>query len=131
MGGTGRPCSPDRGRTSCADRHQGPIRAAVRHLLDHPFADDEGLLHHRRVDNRRRDRGRGAAGAGAVDRPGVAVAMMRPNGPELVCEMAAICGGRRRRRARRPRLPRFEIDHGWADTSPALLVTEDGIERSG
>jgi long-chain acyl-CoA synthetase len=99
-------------------------------LLDHPFGDDEGLLF--TVDRamtagEARARVRELVPRLAIE-PGQAVAVMLPNGPDLVCTMAAIWEAGGVYVPVNPRLPQVEIDHVVADTSPALLVTEGGIE---
>jgi len=100
-------------------------------LLEHPFADDEGLLF---TIDRSMTAGEARARVGelvpqlAIE-PGQAVAVMLPNGPDLVCTMVAIWEVGGVYVPVNPRLPQIEIDHVIADTSPALLVTEAGIER--
>ncbi len=100
-------------------------------LLDHPFADDEGLLF--TIDQSMTAGEARARVAELVPQlaiePGQAVAVMLPNGPDLVCTMAAIWEAGGVYVPVNPRLPQVEIDHVVADTSPALLVTEAGIER--
>lgn len=99
-------------------------------LLEHPFADDEGLLF--TVDEsmtagEARARVRELVPQLAVE-PGRAVAVMLPNGPELVCTMAAIWEAGAVYVPVNPRLPQVEVDQVVADTGPALLVTEAGVE---
>jgi long-chain acyl-CoA synthetase len=98
-------------------------------LLDHPFADDDGLLF--TVDEsmtagEARARVRDLVPQLAIE-PGQAVAVMLPNGPDLVCTMAAIWEAGGVYVPVNPRLPQAEVDHVLADTEPALLVTEAGI----
>jgi len=102
-------------------------------LLEHPFADDQGLLF--TVDEAMtagaaRARVRELVPQLAIE-PGQAVAVMLPNGPELVCTMAAIWEAGGVHVPVNPRLPRAEIDHVVGDTAPALLVTEAGIAPVG
>jgi long-chain acyl-CoA synthetase len=99
-------------------------------LLEHPFADDEGLLFtidRSMTAGEARTRVHELVPQLAIE-PGQAVAVMLPNGPDLVCTMAAIWEAGGVYVPVNPRLPQFEIDHVLADTSPALLVTEAGIE---
>jgi len=98
-------------------------------LLQHPFADDEGLLH--TVDE---SMTAGEARARVAElvpelaiEPGQAVAVMLPNGPELVCTMVAIWEAGGVYVPVNPRLPASEVDQVVVDTEPALLVTTDGI----
>lgn len=100
-------------------------------LLDHPFADDEGLLH--TID---RSMTAGAARAAVHDlagrldvAPRQAVAVKLPNGPELVCAMAAIWEAGGVYVPLNPRLPDRELASILDETAPALLLTEDGVER--
>jgi acyl-coenzyme A synthetase/AMP-(fatty) acid ligase len=102
-------------------------------LLDHPFADDEGLLH--TIDESMTAGGARARVAELVPQlavePGQAVAVMLPNGPELVCTMVAIWEAGGVYVPVNPRLPQAEVDHVIADTEPSLLVTTDGISAVG
>ena len=59
--------------------------------------------------------------------PGQAVAVMLPNGPELVCTMTAIWEAGGVYVPVNPRLPAAEVDHVVADTGPVLMVTDAGI----
>ena len=100
-------------------------------LLDHPFGDDQGLLFtidQSMTAGEARARVRELVPQLPIE-PGQAVAVMLPNGPDLVCTMVAIWEAGGVYVPVNPRLPQFEIDHVVADTSPALLVTEAGIER--
>jgi len=98
-------------------------------LVQHPFADGEGLLH--TVDESITAGEARARVAELVPRlavePGQAVAVMLPNGPELVCTVAAIWQAGGVYVPVNPRLPAVEVDHVLAETEPALLVTPDGI----
>jgi acyl-CoA synthetase (AMP-forming)/AMP-acid ligase II len=98
-------------------------------LLEHPFGDDEGLLH--TVDRTvtlgelKEAARRIAEGLGPLD--GRAVAVQLPNGPELVATMFGVwlAGG-----VYVPVNPRDpDVDSVLADTAPAAVVTEGGIER--
>ncbi len=100
-------------------------------LLDHPFADDEGLLH--TVDTSM-TAGEARARVGELVaqlpiEPGQAVAVMLPNGPELVCTMVAIWEAGGVYVPVNPRLPEREVEAVVADTEPALMVTSEGITR--
>nr|WP_249420164.1 class I adenylate-forming enzyme family protein [Rhabdothermincola salaria] len=97
-------------------------------LLEHPFADDEGLLHTVTTSTsagEARARVRELAAELAIE-PGQGVAVMLPNGPELVCTMAAVWAAGGVYVPVNPRLPRREVDAVVAETRPALLVTESG-----
>jgi long-chain acyl-CoA synthetase len=100
-------------------------------LLEHPFTDEQGLLF--TID---RSMTAGEARSRVAElvpqlsiQRGQAVAVMLPNGPDLVCTMAAIWEAGGVYVPVNPRLPQAEIDHVLADTGPALLVTEAGIAR--
>lgn len=100
-------------------------------LLEHPFADDEGLLF--TVDEsmtageaRRRAR---QIAEGLDVEPGQAVAVSLPNGPELVCAMAAVWSLGAVVVPVNPRLPEREVAQVLADTAPALLVTDGEVQR--
>jgi long-chain acyl-CoA synthetase len=98
-------------------------------LLDHPFADDEGLLHTAMQSmsaGEARARVRALAPELTVG-PGRAVAVMLPNGPELVCTMAAIWAAGGVHVPVNPRLTRPEVEGVLADTRPALLVDDEGV----
>jgi acyl-CoA synthetase (AMP-forming)/AMP-acid ligase II len=98
-------------------------------LMEHPFGDDEGLLH--TVDRTvTAGEARGAARDMAeVLGPlgGRAVAVQLPNGPELITTMVGIwlAGG-----VHVPVNPRDpDVASVLATTAPAAVVTEAGIER--
>lgn len=98
-------------------------------LLEHPFADEEGLLH---TIDETMTAGQARARVaelvpGLAVGPGQAVAVMLPNGPELVCTMVAIWQAGGVYVPVNPRLPQAEVDHVLADTEPALLVTTEGV----
>ena len=98
-------------------------------LLDHPFADDEGLLHTATetvTAGEARAKVRALASELTIE-PGQAVAVMLPNGPELVCTMAAIWHAGGVYVPVNPRLPPAEVEAVLAETAPALLITTDGI----
>ena len=98
-------------------------------LLDHPFGDDEGLLH---TADRTMTAGEARAAArriaaelGPLDHRAVAVQL--PNGPELVATMIGVwlAGG-----VYVPVNPRDpEVARVVGSTAPTAFVTEDGIER--
>jgi acyl-coenzyme A synthetase/AMP-(fatty) acid ligase len=98
-------------------------------LLEHPFADDQGLLH--TIDSTMTAGEARARVAELVPQlpvePGQAVAVMLPNGPELVCTMTAIWEAGGVYVPVNPRLPAAEVDHVVADTGPVLMVTDAGI----
>lgn len=98
-------------------------------LLEHPFADDEGLLHTAEASMtagqaRRRTT---ELAAGLAVAPGQAVAVMLPNGPELVCTMAAIWARGGVYVPVNPRLTERELAEVVADTEPALVITVDEV----
>ncbi len=98
-------------------------------LLEHPFADDQGLLH---TVDRTMTAGEARAEVHALVpqlsvEPGQAVAVMLPNGPELVCTMTAIWAAGGVYVPVNPRLPAAEVDHVLSDTGPAMLVRSDGV----
>lgn len=100
-------------------------------LLDHPFADDEDLLH-------TADRTVTAGAARAVARrvaddlgplDGLAVAVRLPNGPELVSTMVGVWLAGGVYVPVSPRLPERELDDVLGATRPGVVITEAGIER--
>lgn len=100
-------------------------------LLDHPFADDQGLLH---TVDRSMTAGEARTAvrelAGRLElAPGQGVAVKLPNGPELVCTMAAIWEAGGVYVPVNPRLPDRELASILDETAPALLLTETGVER--
>ena len=101
-------------------------------LLHHPFSDEQGLLH--TVDETMTA---GQARARVAElipelavEPGQAVAVMLPNGPELVCTMAAIWEVGGVYVPVNPRLPAIEVEQVLAETEPALMVSTEGILTS-
>lgn len=99
-------------------------------LLEHPFGDDEGLLFtadEAMTAGEARRRVRELVPQLAIE-PGRAVAVMLPNGPDLVCTMAAIWEAGGVYVPVNLRLPQHEIDHVLAETEPALFITIRGIE---
>ena len=102
-------------------------------LLEHPFADDEGLLH---TIDRSMTAGEARAQVRAMVprlavEPGQAVAVMLPNGPELVCAMTAIWEAGAVYVPVNPRLPQAEVDHVIADTAPASQIAVMAQTSSG
>ena len=100
-------------------------------LLEHPFTDDEDLLH--TID---RSVTAGAARVAAREiaerldiAPGQAVAVQLPNGPELVTTMAGVWLAGGVYVPVNPRLPSREVDVVHASTEPAAIVTEAGITK--
>lgn len=97
-------------------------------LLDHPFGDDEGLLH---TADRTVTAGDARAAArlvaaelGPLD--GQAVAVRLPNGPELVSTMVGVWLAGGVYVPVNPRLPEAEVDEVLAATAPAFVVGPDG-----
>jgi long-chain acyl-CoA synthetase len=103
----------------------------ARLLLDHPFGDDEDLLH--TVDRTvTAGAARGAARQVAEELgplAGTAVAVQLPNGPELVTTMVGVWLAGGVYVPLNPRLPEHERSAVLAATAPAAVVTEAGIER--
>ena len=102
-------------------------------LIDHPFADDRDLLH--TVDE---SMNKGQARARMLEltealaiEPGEGVAVMLPNGPELVCTMAAIWLSGGVYVPVNPRLPDAEVHDVLAQTRPRLFVTTEGNTAVG
>ena len=100
-------------------------------LLDHPFSDDEDLLH---TVDRTITAGEARAAArlvaaelGPLD--GTAVAVQLPNGPDLVATMVGVWLAGGVYIPVNPRLPALELADVLSATSPAAFVTEAGIER--
>jgi long-chain acyl-CoA synthetase len=99
-------------------------------LFEHPFADDAGLLHTldesvTAGDARRRAR----QVAAALDiRPGQAVAVMLPNGPQLVCTMMGVWAAGGVHVPVNPRLTEGEVQEVLSSTTPAVFVTPAGAE---
>ena len=99
-------------------------------LLEHPYRDDEGLVHtvDRSVtagDARRAAR----AVAGALgDRAGRAVAVQLPNGPELVSAMAGVWLAGGVYVPVNPRQPQSELTAVIEATRPSVLLTASGME---
>jgi len=101
-------------------------------LLDHPFADDEGLLHtlDRSVTAGEAKAAARAIASSLVDagvEPGQAVAVQLPNGPELVETLVGVWLAGAVFVPVNPRYPQHEVDEIIAGSLPAALVTESGI----
>lgn len=97
-------------------------------LLDHPFADDAELLH--TVDEsmtagEARALTRSIASTIDVGRAR-AVAVRLPNGPRLVCTMAAVWEAGAVHVPLNDRLPQPEIDAILAETGAAAIIDVDG-----
>jgi long-chain acyl-CoA synthetase len=104
----------------------------ARLLLDHPFGDDEALLH---TADRTVTAGeaksaahRVAAELGALG--GTAVAVELPNGPELVSAMVGVWLAGGVYVPINPRLPAPERERLWRAIHPSAGVTERGVERA-
>src|SRR5207302_9370816 len=99
-------------------------------LLEHPYRDDEGLVHtvDRSVtagDARRAAR----AVAGALgDRAGRAVAVQLPDAPELVSAMAGVWLAGGVYVPVNPRHPDAEVAAVLETTRPAAVLTQSGTE---
>ena len=104
----------------------------ARLLLDHPFGDDEGLLHtaERTVTagEAKAAAHRVAAELGSVH--GTAVAVELPNGPELVSTMVGVWLAGGVYVPINPRLPVAEREGLWRTIHPSAAVTERGVEQA-
>ena len=103
-------------------------------LMEHPFADDEGLLF--TVDRIvTAGEARAAARARADELtslgvgPGSAVAVALPNGPEVVTTMTAVWLAGGVFVPVNPRYPAAEVARVLEATDPAALVGIDGVTR--
>jgi acyl-CoA synthetase (AMP-forming)/AMP-acid ligase II len=101
-------------------------------LMDHPFADDEGLLF--TVDRsmtageaRAAARARADELTGLGIEPGSAVAVALPNGPEVVTTMTAVWLAGGVFVPVNPRYPETELARVLDATDPAAIVRADGI----
>lgn len=102
-------------------------------LFGHPFADGEGLLH--TVDRsmtagEARSRANEIAASLPVE-PRQAVAVMLPNGPDLVCTFMAIWRAGAVFVPVNPRLPEPEVDAILTETGAAVLVDASGVHSLG
>jgi long-chain acyl-CoA synthetase len=103
-------------------------------LLDHPFGDDEPLLH---TAERSVTAGEARAVAHQVagrlaetgEVAGRAVAVQLPNGPELVSTMVGVWLAGGVYVPLNPRLPGGEVDEVLRSTGAVAVVTEDGVRR--
>lgn len=100
-------------------------------LVDHPFGDDEGLLH---TATRTVTAGAARAAARRVaatlgDLSGRAVAVQLPNEPDLVTTMVGVWLAGGVYVPLNPRLPPAEATDVLAATRPAALVTAAGVDR--
>jgi acyl-CoA synthetase (AMP-forming)/AMP-acid ligase II len=100
-------------------------------LVDHPFGDDEDLLHTATrtvtAGEARAAAQRMAAELGPLE--GRAVAVQLPNGPDLVTTMVGVWLAGGVYVPVNTRLPERELADVLAATGPAAVVREDGIER--
>jgi long-chain acyl-CoA synthetase len=102
-------------------------------LVDHPFDDDEGLLH--TVDCTV-TAGDAKAAARSVARDlgdvgGRAVAVQLPNGPNVVAAMAGVWLAGGVYVPVNPRHPEAEVAHVMEVVAPAAVITEAGVRRLG
>ncbi len=100
-------------------------------LLDHPFRDDEPLLH---TLDRMMTAGEARAAARRVADElgplgGRAVAIALSNGPDLVTAMMGVWLAGGVHVPVNPRLSAVEVASVLAETKPAAFLTETGIER--
>ncbi len=107
----------------------GPVGLAAL-LTDHPQGDDQPLVHTASRSVTAGELRRAAASTAQELRraglaPGQAVAVQRPNGPELVATMFAVWQAAGVLVPVNPRLPPAEVDHIIGATGPALFVGED------
>ena len=101
--------------------------------MEHPFADDAGLLH---TIDRTVSAGdaRHAARATVSDlrargvEPGAAVAVALPNGPEYITTMMGVWLAGAVFVPMNPRFPQAEIERVLAATDPSAIVDADGIK---
>ncbi len=100
-------------------------------LMDHPFADDEDLLH---TIDRTMTAGAARAAARVLAEqldivPGDAVAVQLANGPELVAAMVGVWLAGGVYVPVNPRLPAAEVAIVLESTSPSAVVTHEGVAR--
>ena len=101
-------------------------------LLDHPFADDEGLLH--TIDRtvtagEARSAARRVAAELGDEVRGRGVAVQLPNGPDVVTTMVGVWMAGGVYVPVNPRHPESEVREILEQSRPAALVTELGIGR--
>ncbi len=103
-------------------------------LRDHPFADDEGLLH--TIDqSMTAGEARAAADRCATAvreagvQPGNAVAVQLPNGPALVTTLFGVWQAGAVFVPVNPRHPEHEVQRIVAETEPAAVVDAAGVRR--
>lgn len=102
-------------------------------LLDHPFADHDGLLHTRdrtvtAGEARAEARATAAKLTDAGVTPGQAVAVQFPNGPELVTAMFGVWLASAVYVPINPRMPAAEADSVLTAIAPAARLTPSGVE---
>ena len=110
-----------------------PLLASL--LMEHPFADDEGLLF---TIDRSLTAGEARAAARTLANeltrlgvgPGSAVAVALPNGPEVVTTMTAVWLAGGVFVPVNPRYPAAEVTRVLDATDPAAIVGVDGITRA-
>ena len=101
-------------------------------LLEHPFADGEGLLHSA-TESVTAGEARAAARASADElralgvRPGLAVAVRLPNGPSLITTVFGIWIAGAVFVPVNPRHPDGEVQAILDETRPAAIVDGDGV----
>ena len=103
----------------------------TRLLLDHPFADDEPLLH---TVDRTVTAGEARSAARRVaqelgDLAGTAVAVQLPNGPHLIAAMMGVWLAGGVYVPVNPRLSEHELAQVLHTTAPAAIITPAGVEH--
>ncbi len=109
-----------------------PVLASL--LMEHPFADDEGLLF---TIDRSVTAGEARASARTLAHelrglgvgPGSAVAVSLPNGPDVVTTMTGVWLAGGVFVPLNPRFPDAEVARVLDATDPAAVVRADGVER--
>jgi acyl-CoA synthetase (AMP-forming)/AMP-acid ligase II len=102
-------------------------------LLEHPFADDQGLLFtvdRQMTAGEARQRAREIAATIVVE-PGQGVAVQLPNGPELVCTMAAVWGAGAVLIPLNERSSVPEVESILAETDAAGIIGAGGFRALG
>lgn len=102
-------------------------------LLNHPFGRDEEVLFtlDESMTVGQAQKRVAEIASSLVVAPGQAVAVKLPNGPELLCTMAAIWTRNAVHVPVNDRLPEAELEAILAETGAALLVDADGVHQLG